>query len=430
MNKEITRIKNIINEVNGITDYQIHYTHKKSCQLYYVLKNLETARDVNVDLTNITIYKDFDNFKSSSSVKVSSSYSDEEIKDKIEEAYNNCKYVKNKYYKLPSNENIIQKEYQTNISKDNLNDQALEVAKAIFKADVYENGWINSTEIFLEVEENEFLNSQNVYAKYPKYRLMIEVIPTWKGEKEEVELYLSYESNKIDLDKITTIVNNKLMDAKNRGLATEVENVKDIDVVLGLEETSQICKFFTYDLGYSSQIKKMSHFNLNDDIQQGDECDKLTVTLVPFIEGSSSSAPIDSYGTLLKELNVIENGKVKSLFGDCMNGYYLGVDKPTGGYQNIVVKEGTYTDEMLYKKTHLKCINFSAFQLDFYTGFFGGEVRLGMFYDGKEYKPVSGFSVSGNIYELINKMRFSKDLDVNTGYSGPKYSICKMSVNK
>ena len=90
MNKEITRITNIINKVQGITDYQIHYTFKTSCELYYVLNKLETAREVEVDDTSVTIYKDFEEYKGSSSFSVSSSFSDKEIEEKIIAAYNSC----------------------------------------------------------------------------------------------------------------------------------------------------------------------------------------------------------------------------------------------------------------------------------------------------------------------------------------------------
>lgn len=430
MNKETNRIINIIKKVQGITDYQVHYTFKKSCELYYVLNKLETAREIEVDDTSVIIYKDFEDFKGSSSFSVSSSFSDEEIKEKVVNAYDRCEYAKNKYYELPKNETITITDYETNICKENLKNQALEVAKAIFKADVYKEGWINSTEIFLTVTENEFVNSQNVEVKYPTYKLMIEVIPTWSGEKEEVELYLSKESNMIDLDDITNTVNEKLLDAKNRGLASSIDDLKEAQVILGLEETSMICRFFASQLTYNNQYRNMSSYKLNDEIQKGDNCDKLTITGVPFIKGSSLSAPIDGLGTKLCDKVIIENGKAVALHGNAMYGYYMQIDNPTGSYSNYVVTGGSLSDEEMRKNAYLECINFSAFQLDLYSGFFGGEVRLGMYFDGKEKKPVSGFSVSGNIYDFISQMHFSKEVGTCKGYLGPKYAICKMNVNK
>lgn len=430
MNKEITRITNIINKVQGITDYQIHYAFKTSCELYYVLNKLETAREVEVDDTSVTIYKDFEEYKGSSSFSVSSSFSDKEIEEKIIAAYNRCEYVKNKFYELPKNETFECTNYDTNITKENLKNQALEVAKAIFKADVYKEGWINSTEIFLTVTENEFVNSKNVEIKYPTYKLMIEVIPTWRGEKEEVELYLSKESNTIDLEDITKTVNEKLLDAKNRGLAANVDDIKECQVILGLEETSSICKFFANQISYGMQYRNMASYKLNDEIQKGDNCDKLTIKGVPFIKGSATSSPIDGLGTKLCEKEIIKDGKAISLFGNAMYGYYMGIEKPTGNFVNFVVEGGSLSDEEMRKNQYLECINFSSFQLDLYSGFFGGEVRLGMYFDGKEKKPVSGFSVSGNIYELINQMHFSTEKGTCKGYLGPKYATCKMNVNK
>ena len=78
---------------------------------------------------------------------------------------------------------------------------------------------------------------------------------------------------------------------------------------------------------------------------------------------------------------------------------------------------------------YLECLYFSSFQMDSFTGYYGGEVRLGIYFDGNKKIPVSGFSISGNIYEDINKMKFSKEKTSIDGYEGPKYLEVLMSIN-
>lgn len=86
-------------------------------------------------------------------------------------------------------------------------------------------------------------------------------------------------------------------------------------------------------------------------------------------------------------------------------------------------------DEMK-KEPHILCVYFSSPQLDNYSGYYGGEVRLGFYFDGQKYTPVTGFSISGNIHKDKNKFRFSKEIETNRGYRGPKYIYVKdMTIN-
>ena len=105
INKEILRIENLIKSCN-VKDYKINYKNTSSCELYYVLNKLETAREVNVEEIYVTIYKDFDGFKGSSVFTISPSYSDDEVKVKINNAYDRCGYVKNQYFELPEKEAV------------------------------------------------------------------------------------------------------------------------------------------------------------------------------------------------------------------------------------------------------------------------------------------------------------------------------------
>ena len=427
INKEVQRIENLIKSCN-VVDYKINYKNTSSCELYYVLNKLETAREVNVEEINVTIYKDFDGFKGSSVFTISPGYSDEEIKERINNAYERCSYVKNKHFNLPEKEAIDLSSFKSDFDED-LNTVATNIAKQIFKADVYREGWINSTEIFVSKITNEFLSSKGVNVCYPMTKVMLEIIPTWSGEKEEVELYFTSQSSKVKYEKIFNEVNNILENAKNRSEAVKLENVKTCKVILGQDEVRSAIKEFTGHLAYSSKFRHMSKYNVGDLIQQGDECDKLTVIAVPYLENSTLSSPIDSLGTVLKETVLIEDGKAVNMYGDAQSGQYLGVEKPIGAFRNVLVKPGSKTYAEMTSEPYLECLYFSSFQMDSFTGYYGGEVRLGMYFDGVKKVPVTGFSISGNIYEDINKMRFSKEKASIEGYEGPKYLEVTMSIN-
>ncbi len=428
MSKEIIRIENLIKSCK-IKDYKIISKTTNSYELYYVLNKLETAREVNVEEITVTIFRDFETFKGSSVFTVTSAFTDTEIKEKINNAYERCLFVKNNSYELPDKEVIDISKFKASFDVEDLGQIASNVAKAIFKADVYREGWINSTEIFVSKFINEFVNSKGVNVSYPMTRLVLEVIPTWSGEKEEVELYYANSSKNINFEEITNVVTEKLEDAKNRSLAEKLTNVNSCKVILGEDEVKSIIRGFVSQLSYNMQFRHMSKYKVGDSIQTGEECDKLTVVGTSYLSNSTLSAPVDSLGTVLKDTILISEGKVINLFGDAQFGQYLKIDKPTGDFKNIKVSTGSKEYKEMKSTPYLKCISFSSFQMDSFSGYYGGEVRLGIYFDGKKEIPVSGFSVSGNIYEDISKMKFSKEVASIDGYEGPKYLEVTMSVN-
>ena len=103
---------------------------------------------------------------------------------------------------------------------------------------------------------------------------------------------------------------------------------------------------------------------------------------------------------------------------------YLGL-KPSGLLATIVVGKGKTSYERMKKKPHLEIIALSGIQIDMYSHYIGGEVRLAVYFDGKEYHPVSGFSFSGNIEKCLSALVMSKETTVLQGYEGPKYILLK-----
>ena len=74
---------------------------------------------------------------------------------------------------------------------------------------------------------------------------------------------------------------------------------------------------------------------------------------------------------------------------------------------------------------HLIIENFSSPQLEETSGYWGGEVRLARYFDGEKYIPLTGFSISGNIYEDLKTVELSGENAILPNYKGPKYLIFK-----
>ena len=72
----------------------------------------------------------------------------------------------------------------------------------------------------------------------------------------------------------------------------------------------------------------------------------------------------------------------------------------------------------------------SGIQVDAYQNYLGGEVRLALYFDGKDIIPVSGSSFSANLQEALDNMSLSKEVANINHYSGAKYALIKdVTVN-
>lgn len=402
-------------KING---YEIITTKKDSRELFYVLKHLEINRAVKTETIAIEVYAMDSKTTGSSLVTVTAADDKKSLTKKINDAYLKAKAAKNNYYPLASkNKNIIEK----GDLKLDLNDIACNVAKAVFKADVFKDGWINSTEIFVSKFKKEFINSNGVKHIANSFKIEVECIPTWSNKKEEFELYKFYKTSAIDYKTITAEINEILNLAKDRSVAKKISEVKipkDVKVLVKNDMRDLLVENMCAEMTYQYKYTKMNHYNLNDVISKS----PFDLTVKAEIKGCADSQKFDKHGITLGSKKIISKGIAKDNFGDIKFGHYLGVKNITGA---LPVCELSAPGKDYKKEKHLIIETFSAPQLESNSGYWGGEVRLARYFDGKKYIPLTSFSISGNIYEDMKNMEFSKESAISSGYKGPKYFIFK-----
>jgi predicted Zn-dependent protease len=415
----------LLNENKKVSAWKLTEVETESCELFYVLKKLETNRATNNKDINLTIYVDKEGTRGSADIVIYSYMEEDEIRKAIEEGVYSASFAQNKFYEIPgpTDETIVSK--VSNLSEKPFVNVIEDIVSAVFKADTHKEGWLNSTEFFLYKKNIHIRNSKGVDISYVRYYGNIEVIPTWKSEHEEVELYKMIEFGNLDLDYITKEVNDILLLAKLRSEAVTLPKGVKANILLSDEEAKEIVDYFVSDLSYMSEYTHMSISKIGESVQ-GEEIkgDLLNVKLVPSLVNSVRNAPVDRDGVVLKEIDVIKDGVALTRHGDYRFGYYLGEEHPTGSYSNMKVKCGTTSEEEMKKKPYIECLKFSGMQMDSFSGFFGGEVRLGIYFDGEKTYPVTGFSISGNIKEKRAELTLSKEsISTSSGYEGPKYIL-------
>jgi len=401
-----------------ISDFELSIINKDSRELFYVLDHLEINRAVKIDSVTIRVYVSDKKTTGSSLVMLTAADDEKTLAKKLDGAVIRARSAKNQYYPLAEKTVNIKQE---NSKKPNLNLVASKVAEAVLKADHYKNGWINSTEIFVSNIKEELINSKGVDHRSEYFKIEIECIPTWSNKKEEFELYKFYQSNRIDYKQITQEISEILELAKARSEAVTIKNVKlpeDLMILVKNDMLEEIVNNFAYDLSYRNVFMKENHYKINDVLSNN----PFDLTMKPSISGCISSHKYDSHGVVLKSKNLIRKGVVRNNYGDIQFGYYLDKKDITGMIPVAELK----AEGINYKKEkHLIIENFSAPQLEENSGYWGGEVRLARYFDGKKYIPLTGFSIAGNIYEDIKDVKFSREETLMKNYKGPKYMIFK-----
>ena len=121
----------------------------------------------------------------------------------------------------------------------------------------------------------------------------------------------------------------------------------------------------------------------------------------------------------MQERALVRDGELCTLVGGMRYATYLGAE-PTGEYERIRAESGDYSMQLLASIPCIYIDSFSDFQFDELDGYFGGEVRLGYYYDGECVRAVTGVSVSGNFREA-GRVEYSAERYSDYTYDGPRY---------
>ena len=416
-------LEKLILENKEVTGYRIIKVKEDSFQLFFVHKSLETIRNNDTERVNVKIYVAHDGFVGESEFRVYKSYTDNEIKDKISQAVTKAKLINNEYFELPKKE-VKSYSSDSNFENYTLEDLAKLTSEAVYKADSYKGGSINALEIFITRNLKTVINSNGLNKSEVNYDAMIEAIPTWNGEKESVELYEQYHFNEFNPEKITNEIDDKMKSVKARYEAIKPEAIKNANVILRAEEIRSLCSTIGYDLNYSAVYQKSNKNQIGTNLQENALGDLLNISFVGRIKGSVDSAYFDNDGTTLKDTVLVEDGIVKSYFGSMKEAQYL-KQTPTGALHNIILKKGTKSTLELKKEPYLEVVSMSGIQIDLFSDYIGGEIRLGYYFDGKKITPVTGISISASLKEVLNHMYLSLEEEQQESYFGPKIALFK-----
>ena len=197
------------------------------------------------------------------------------------------------------------------------------------------------------------------------------------------------------------------------------------DVILRAPEISDVLFELADDLDYSA---KYAHFNLHDvgdDLQEGGDGDRLTVTMRGVIKGSDRSGFFDEDGLDLHDTCIIKDGVAVANSGSNRFGQYLGVKRPSGVLPCMELKTGTMSAAEMEERPYLECVSMSGIQVELFSDYIGGEIRLGYLCSGGRKTPVTGITMSGSLSSVLKNMRLSEKATTVGAYTGPEYMLIR-----
>lgn len=410
----IERVKTILNQI-GVSIYEIDETKDESVELFFVRKNLDMRRQKMVKTAEVTVYREFmegeKHCLGSSAVVVQESLTEEELEKRLQSAWYAASFVKNQYYELPKGEKKEMIQVPGNMAEKDLAECAKAYTAAMFEMDTEEDVFINSAEIFLHRIEKRIVNSNGIDVSYRNERAKGEFVVQCIGA-QDVETYEDFAYSELNTEALQQKVKATLEQTRARATAMQAPSAGEYRVILSGKYVETLLSYYLNRANVAYIYQKYSNYEVGCQVQ-GDEVqgDKLHVTL-------KATVPYSGEGISMKDRELIKDGKLQILCGGARFSYYMGVEA-TGNYSGLEVEAGKTSLEEMKKTPYLHIVNFSDFQMDVFSGYFGGEIRLAYWFDGEKVIPVTGGSINGSILDVQKNLTFSKEMQVEKDFTGP-----------
>lgn len=408
-----------------INDYFITETKTSSVQLYFVKKNLDQIRSVQANDYSVAVYKELNKdgkiMIGSANCSIKEGMDEKEIIEKLSKSYTACEYTANPEYHFAQGVKEKKDIVKNRLTELDLEEAAWKFARALFENDINDDPLINSAEIFVNRKECRIVGGNGCDVSYETYVVDGEFIVQCK-RKNDVEMYHMFSYDDLELEDLSGKVKEALDMVISRSLTEKTTPKGDYAVIFSDENVQTILKYYEKRANASHIYPGYSDFKRDMDVMGETVGDRITMELI-------AKNPFSSEGIPMNNVMLLEDGILKTIQGDTRLCYYIG-EKPIGIYQASKVSCGKLPFNEMTQKRVLHLVSFSDFQMDEFSGYFGGEIRLGYLYEDGKVIPVTGGSVSGNFIQLQKNIKLSKEQQKSSTFVGPKHILFdKVSIN-
>ena len=394
--------------------YQIEITEERSAELFFIKKTLDMRRIKDATHCAVTVYRDFEadgvKFRGSSQAQIFEGMSLDEIKARLKSALFAAQFVKNPYYELYAGRKEVPVDMPSTLADRPLEENAMRMAKALFAADTEEDAFINSAEFFAVKKRVSLLTSAGTDVSYSQYRVTGEFVTQCKVP-QDVEQFFQFAYADLNTEALTEKGRKAIAAVRDRAAAKNSPQAGTYDVVLSGEQMETLLEYYGERAHAALVYAHYSDWAPGKAVQgEAVTGEKLNLNLLPM-------APYSEEGIPMAPRSLIRDGKLELIYGSNRFCQYLGIE-PTGDYRRMGLDNGTVPLQELQKGC-LCPVSFSDFQMDAFTGHFGGEIRLAYLYTENGVEILTGGSINGVLPEKQGKLLFSTERYDTMDYTGP-----------
>lgn len=419
----------------NIAQYYINSTETQSIEGFFVRQRLDLTRAVDTTEYTVTVYRSYEkdgrNLLGASDAQIYPGMEMEEIEAALRSAYHAAGFAGNQSYELYAGTKEEYVSSTSGLAKQSLEETMAQMTKALFSADVKEDVFVNSAEIFAIRQVHHILNSRGVDVSYETYQVKGEYVIQCISP-QDVETYHSFSYREPEVEALHWDVEEALTMTQARAQAKQAPQAGEYRIILSGEQMNTLFSYYVSRSGSGMVYQQYSNYQVGMQIQgiSKDTAEENSENSEEIIEKSGETVgdrltillkakdPFSSEGIPMKDRVLVEDGVLCTIHGGNRFAQYLGIE-PTGFYGSIQVPVGDTPLEEMKQGAYLHIVSFSDFQMDDFTGHFGGEIRLAFLSDGERVIPVTGGSVNGSILEVQDRMVFSKERYTNSRYDGP-----------
>lgn len=401
-------------EKEKVAVWQIKKTGTRRAELYFIKKKLDIPRYAELQEYQVTVYRDFEEngtkYRGSSLCYVEEGQTEEQIGRKIRDAFFAAQFVRNPYYGLPDPIREEKKVSRSDLAGKDLTEIAKAFADAAFSVQDDDTAFINSLEIFVYRETVTLLSSGGLSVAYDRDRVDGEFV-TQCTRPTDVEQFRQFAYDSFDTQALKDRIAEAIRDVRLRAGAADMPKSGRYNILLTGENMKTFFEYYLVRGNAGVIFPGYSEWHRGDTVQTAETGEKLRITL-------AATQPYSEDGIPMKDLPFIEDGVLKNIWGATRFMRYLN-ETPTGYYEKLRVENGTVPFAQMKTEGTLETVSFSDFQMDYFTGNFGGEMRLALLRkDGKDI-PLYGGSINGKITDCADRLIFSTERYEDSGYSGP-----------
>ena len=389
-------------KTSGADAWEVADINEWGWEFYFIRHRLDQHRTKAVDSFSVKVYKKLEDgqFLGSASAQIAPDASEEEMRKIVAGLCRDASYVRNPFYTLnkPAGAETAK---TASMDMKTVCADFLQTMQSLPETDTED---LNSYEIFVSEIRRRFLNSEGIDVTDVYPSSMVEAVVNARKDGHEIELYRLFKSGTCNREQLSQELAEALACGRDRLSASPTPALGTMDVVFSTDPAKELYWYFIDRLHTTLVYRGMSDWKTGDAIAP----ENMTLRALKALPNSSRNTAWDNEGAPIRDLDLIDHGKAVSYWGGRQFSQYLGLDSSFEA-NNFAVSGGTESAEELCTGDYLEVVEFSDFQADAITGDIAGEIRLAYLHKDGKVTPVSGGSISGNVRELMDGFRFSKE---------------------